>query len=249
MSTDKPSREFALLLAQVYGMYGKPLPDASVIGSWSKALAPFKQDVIEQAFSAYSMERPDFAPVPMSIAARCRLLDGRPDENEAWALSLAAKDEQATVVWTEEMSAAWHQSRSLAHDEVACRMAFKDAYKRLVAEARARGTPAKWNISEGPDKLAKLAAVKDAVRLGRIAPEAVAGLQIAYTAPSQSDEYPEGLRKVKELVAGLEDPREKANRIRDERVQAEYEAEQQEKRAIDARVKQYQNDKNSKGQG
>lgn len=256
----KPTREFATLLIEVYAMYGKPMPDAPVIGAWWKSLAPFPQNIVAQAFSAYALERPDFAPVPNSIAARCRLLDGRPDENEAWAIAATVRDELATVVWTEEMAAAWNHCCTLAHDEVAARMAFKGAYARLVAEARAAGRPAKWTVSEGADKLLKAGAVRDAVRLGRIAPEVAKTLQvtlqsngngplahgdavrIGFNAPVEDSPYPEGLKRVKALVATLEDPREKAARLRDERVEAEFEADKAAREKSAAKVRQYKID-------
>jgi hypothetical protein len=135
--------QFAALLADVLAGYGKPLPEKGEIGIWFKQLSPFPGSTIRKAFEAYRMERPDFAPAPNGIAARCKLLDGRPDENEAWAVALTSQDEAETVVWTQEMAEAFNLARPLltAGDEIAARMAFKDAYKRLVGDARGSSKP------------------------------------------------------------------------------------------------------------
>lgn len=53
-------------------------------------------------------------------------------------------------------------------DEVGARMAFKETYTRLVAEARARREPASWDVSEGFDKDRRRAAISQAIEVGRI---------------------------------------------------------------------------------
>lgn len=49
--------------------YGKSLTDPGEINVWFNQLAPFPPSTIKQAFEAYKVERPDFAPVPN--AASC----------------------------------------------------------------------------------------------------------------------------------------------------------------------------------
>lgn len=112
---------------------------------------PFPPLVIKQAFETYRIERPDFAPTPNGVAARCKLLDGRPDENEVWAIAQVSRDEADTVVWTEEMAQAFDIARPLLikGDEIGGRRAFKEAYKRLVNEARSINRPTKWIVSAG----------------------------------------------------------------------------------------------------
>jgi hypothetical protein len=53
-------------------------------------------------------------------------------------------------------------------DQVAARMAFKESYNRLIAEARNNSIPVEWFPSLGDDKYGREAVVKEAVRLGRI---------------------------------------------------------------------------------
>lgn len=77
-------KQFGKLLSHVLAGYGTPLTDLSDVAEWFSHLEPFAPSTVTQAFEAYKVERPDFAPTPNGIAARCKLLDGRPDENEAW---------------------------------------------------------------------------------------------------------------------------------------------------------------------
>lgn len=100
-----------------------------------------------------------------------RLNDGRPGVEEAWAM--LPKDEYATAVWTAEMS----QASSVIHnlldggDEVAARMAFKEAYNRSCQEARDRGEPVSWSATLGWDKGGREPVLKAAVISGRLTQE------------------------------------------------------------------------------
>lgn len=207
----KMTPQFIAAMTRMMASYGKPIPDAPVMQAWWTELAPFHVAMIEQAFAAYKLERPDFAPVPNSIAARCRLLDGRPEENEAWAQSLVSRDERETVVWTEEMAQAFYVARPLLEsgDEVGARMAFKDAYARLVGAARAANRPAVWSVSAGWDAERRQIAVSKASAAGLLS-----GPQPHLLLADESDgepSRPEGLQRVLEAVANLRDPMLKAN--------------------------------------
>ena len=100
-----------------------------------------------------------------------RIDDGRPGVEEAWALLPAS--EEATVVWTDEMSEAHAIATPLlnAGDRVAARMAFKEAYTRLVASARDEAKPTRWTASLGCDQEAKKRVLAAAVEDGRLSPE------------------------------------------------------------------------------
>ncbi len=97
-----------------------------------------------------------------------RLEDGRPGVEEAWAM--LPKDEQTTAVWTVEMS----QASAVVHDlldrgdEVAARMAFKEAYSKACQLARDRGEPVSWSASLGWDKGGRESVLKAAVAAGRL---------------------------------------------------------------------------------
>lgn len=231
--------EFIAAMTRMMASYGKPIPDAPVMQAWWSELAQFPAAVIDQAFAAYRLEKPDFAPVPNSIAARCRLLDGRPDENEAWAQSLASRDERETVVWTQEMAEAFNVCRPLVEsgDEIGARMAFKDAYSRLVSAARAAGRPVVWNVSAGWDAERRQVAVSKAQAAGLLA-----GPQPHLLLTDESDSEPtrpEGLRRVLEALATLEDPVIKAERVRAEQIEAEDEADRAMREQAAARARDY----------
>jgi hypothetical protein len=97
----------------------------------------------------------------------CRLDDGRPGAEEAWAM--LPRNEYVSVVWTDEM----RQSMSVVHDlidedKVAARMAFKETYMALCSKARDEGTPVNWSVSLGYDKNGRETAIKKALELGRL---------------------------------------------------------------------------------
>ena len=96
-----------------------------------------------------------------------RIDDGRPGAEEAWAM--LPKSEGASVVWTAEMATAYGVAAPLMDsDEVAARMAFKEAYGKAVSEARNASTPTKWTPSLGQDAWGREFAIKQAVELGRL---------------------------------------------------------------------------------
>jgi hypothetical protein len=97
---------------------------------------------------------------------------GRPSSNEAWAGALLALDERNTVVWTEEMAQAWSVAQPLATggDLIGARMAFKDAYDRLVRTAREERRTPVVSVSIGWDAAGRTAPVEQAVKLGYMPP-------------------------------------------------------------------------------
>jgi hypothetical protein len=236
---DKP--QFAAALADVLAGYGKPLPEKGEINTWFNQLAPFPASTIKKAFEAYQLERPDFAPAPNGIAARCRLLDGRPDENEAWALAMTSRDEADTVVWTEEMATAFDLARPLLAigDEIGARMAFKDGYKRMVQGARTLNRSATWIVSAGWDAARNHLAVERAVRAGLLAaPEPGQHLALA----NESDQpaaKPAGLLKLKEALAQLEDPTVKAERLSAQRAAEVAASDLLRRKEIDCQAREY----------
>ncbi len=100
-----------------------------------------------------------------------RIDDGRPGPEEAWAQ--IPLDESQSVVWTDEMAQAFGIARGLLGngEKVAARMAFKEAYLRLVSEARDAGRAVAWTPSLGYDKHGRDAALSEAVAQGRLSYE------------------------------------------------------------------------------
>jgi hypothetical protein len=228
--------QFAKLLGDVFAGYGKSLTDAKEIGLWFKQLSPFPAATIRKAFEAYRMERPDFAPVPNGIVARCKLLDGRPDDNEAWAIAITSQDERETVVWTSEMAEAFSLASPLlaTGDEIGARMAFKDAYKRLVDDARASNKPVQWSVSAGWDTSRRQITVEKAVVAGLLA-----GPQPHLALPNESGlpaGRPEGLQKLIETINALNTP---APSTGEEYVSPEEKADRARREEIDQKVRNY----------
>lgn len=95
-----------------------------------------------------------------------RIDDGRPGPDEAWAE--ICKGEDDTLVWCEEMAEARGIVAELIAqgDKVAARMAFKEAYARLLVTARSERRPAKFTVSLGHDKSRHALALAEAVRRG-----------------------------------------------------------------------------------
>lgn len=99
-----------------------------------------------------------------------RIDDGRPGAEEAWAV--LPFDESTSVVWTDEMSEAFWVAYPLIQEgeKIAARMAFKESYLRLVADAREHRTPARWTVSLGHDKNGRHPVLAAAVEKQRITP-------------------------------------------------------------------------------
>jgi hypothetical protein len=122
---------------------------------------------------------------PFNVAAViARIDDGRPGVEEAWAMLPVS--ESATVVWTDEMRAAWAVALPLLEDgeRISARMAFKEHYVAAVTRARDRKERAAWSASIGTDKHEAERVLSAAVEQGRLAGPHVAGL-IAHSRPAQ----------------------------------------------------------------
>jgi hypothetical protein len=101
-----------------------------------------------------------------------RVLERLPGQHisadEAWAM--CPRSEAETVVWIEEISSAYAVAAPLLAqgDQVAARMAFRDAYQRAVGEAQARGEKPKWWPSLGHDVDGRSRVIQAAVSAGRL---------------------------------------------------------------------------------
>lgn len=109
------------------------------------------------------------------VLDRMSTVGGHPTANEAWAMVLASLDESETVVWTDQVAEAAAVARPIleAGDEVGARMAFRDAYERIVRE---RADEPRWFPSLGSDAVRREAALDLAVADGRLRREHVDGL-------------------------------------------------------------------------
>jgi hypothetical protein len=175
---------FVEMLSDVYGLYpnAKPLTEGQV-AMFVRAVRDYSMRQIRADFDAHvrSADRGRFPPLPADVIAQIERRaadDGRPGAEEAWATAIRGADEAETIVWTNETAAAWSIAKPVFDlgDEVGARMAFKDAYGRLVAAARAGGKAAVWQPSLGHDPQRRAAALGTAVASGLLPAPSVAGL-------------------------------------------------------------------------
>jgi hypothetical protein len=104
-----------------------------------------------------------------------RLPNDRPGVEEAWAMiRQVMNNEQASLVWTDEMREAYGVAAPLADDLVAARMAFREKYAALVAEARTARRPVHWSVSFGFDPTLRREAIEEAARRNRLSHDAAA---------------------------------------------------------------------------
>lgn len=167
VETDK--KRFAAILRASMLTLGAAAPEVEVLRVWWSALNHFRLADVEAAFGEY-VSRGKFAPRPadiIEIIDRMRP-DGRPTADEAW--SMIPRDEAVTVVWTDEMSEAFGVAKPLldVRDQVAARMAFRDAYERAVDRNRREGKAPHWFASLGQDKQGRAHVLADAVTKNRI---------------------------------------------------------------------------------
>lgn len=125
-----------------------------------------------------------------AIIDRIQRTDGHPEPNEAWAIALQASDERSTVVMTEQMQKALIASQPIidSGDAVGARMAFLDAYRRLVAEARDKRRETVWFASLGWDVQGRAAAISRAMEMGRIGKEQGDRLLLQHKMPEASQD-------------------------------------------------------------
>lgn len=154
---------------------------------------------------------------PFNVAAViARIEDGRPGVEQAWAM--LPHDEQTSTVWTSEMAQAWGAALPLLNDgdKIGARMAFKETYVKLVADARDAKRPPEWTPSFGIDKAGRVSALEQAVRLHRISVDRATALLPADLAegllrtlgvtkhPLLEAPNAEGQKKVRELLLTLQ---------------------------------------------
>lgn len=119
---------------------------------------------------------------PLTLAAVLeRIDDGRPGADEAFAM--LPTDERMTVVWTTEMAEAWGIAGEL-DDRIAMRMAFRDAYNRIVANNRASRVAPVWQASLGHDPDGREHVLRNAVALGRLTSQHVERVLLPYHKPT-----------------------------------------------------------------
>lgn len=170
LESDK--QQFAKVVRSTMLVCGGDAPESDVLRIWWVSLLKFDIAEVSVAFSQYAM-RGKFAPKPadiLEIIDRMRP-DGRPGVEEAWAM--IPKDEHGSAMMTEEMAEAYGIAAPLLTDgeTTAARMAFKEAYARIVEKNKLAGISPKWFPSLGRDPAMRVTVLQEAVRVGRIGAE------------------------------------------------------------------------------
>lgn len=154
------------------------VPPASPLSPTAKALyfralAEHPLAAVRAALDAHvkDPQRGRWFPKPADLIAQLQGLaadDGRPGPEEAWSIAMQSSDEAATVVWTAEIAEAMGVAGPVlqAGDKVGARMAFREAYERIVEAARKQRRPAVWSASLGHDKRRQAEAIRIAVDAG-----------------------------------------------------------------------------------
>jgi hypothetical protein len=167
--------EFASMMDDVAVLMNRQPMSTKQSAMMFRALARYPLADVRNALDAHMRDpqRGRFYPLPADLISKIEIAgDTHPGSDEAWAIAVRARDEADTVVWTEQMAQAWGVCRPVMDmgDEVGARMAFRQAYDRMVSDARQENKPAVWTISEGFDKERRIAAVKQAEAKGLMLP-------------------------------------------------------------------------------
>lgn len=138
---------------------GRPLSDAAV-AIMARELSKHPPEAVADALRRCATE----CRHRLTLADVFERMPGsHPGPEEAWSIASRAYDEAASVVWTPEIAQAFDEVRHL--EPIAGRMAFKEAYRSIVA---GETDPPRWQLSPGHDPAQRAAAVEGAVARGRL---------------------------------------------------------------------------------
>ncbi|MFM0170610.1 hypothetical protein PQR33_14930 [Paraburkholderia sediminicola] len=226
---DIDKKAFAESLRATFEAVNKPVPSQDALRAWWALLAPFSLEQVRFALSRHLAES-RFPPTPNDVISRLpEQSDGHPGADEAWAIALRGADERASCVTTDEVLKAMLIARPVLDrgDEVGARMAFREAYARLVRLARAEQRPAKWFPSLGHDPVMRESVVMEGVRDGRICIDDARAVVPALASP-EGAAHPniaeQGRARLREIAASLPSSRDKAARASAARTHREREA-------------------------
>lgn len=214
---DSEKSKFLKMMQATLAVYDKTA-SVETVGLWWNLLACYDFADVEIAFSRYLKSAEGrFSPKPASIIVIVNAMrpDGRPGVDEAWAM--IPRDEFTSAVMTEEMAEAYGIAKPLLDegDQVAARMAFKDAYGRIVEQNKMAGIAPKWFPSLGSDPAMRETVMNEAVRLGRLGLDHAAKsvpaiadrtqsqrLAIEHKAPVSNAKALENLAKIRQMLCG-----------------------------------------------
>lgn len=153
--------EAVLVLAD---LTGKTFASKTTVEVMARDLAEYPEAAVLEALRRCRREMRAFPTVADVIL---RIDDGRPGPDAAWAM--VPLDEETSCVWTQEMQEAFGLIRHLlGEDNFSARRAFTEHYAKLLANARAKQIPPRWQASLGTDPQKRIRCLKEAVELGRL---------------------------------------------------------------------------------
>lgn len=205
--------EFTTLLDSVCALLtrGTYAPNETSTSIFFNALADYPMAAVRAGFTEHA-RRCRFSPTPADILDLLRENDGRPGEEEAWTIALGARNEADTVVWTQDIAEAWTAARTVMElgDKVGARMAFKEAYSRIIGMARRSREPVRWVVCEGHDAARRADAVRKAVDRGLpvegadrlLALPPPGEVPLLLTGQSEAGELPAALLELRDRLAG-----------------------------------------------
>lgn len=141
--------------------------DAEVYATYWKQLSPYPLAVVAAAMDRFMSGADTFiSPGKIATIIRAMMPSGRPTGNEAWGIALESLNECITVVTNDEIMEALSIVRPQLDggDTTGARVAFRDAYERIVE--RNRDSNVRWWPSYGTNPEMRLQAVSEAVEKG-----------------------------------------------------------------------------------
>ena len=176
---DQDKKAFAEILEPVFSTYNKTT-DAQTLKLWFALMQKYDIQTFKKAIYSHltDSESGRFMPTPAHIIAQIEKTSNKNKQlssDEAWAIALQALDERNTVVWNDAISEAFAIAKDVLPDRVGARMAFKNAYERILNSLESHDK-LKWYPSIGTCKETRQEALNRAVEVGRLKSEYVAGL-------------------------------------------------------------------------
>jgi hypothetical protein len=173
---DSDKREFATLLGDTAAYYDRKLAASTVAMYW-QGLVDLSLEQVRFALNLHVRDpqagqyMPKIADIRRAVEASAAADDGHPGPEEAWSIAVQAKDEAASVVWTETIADVYFMVAApliAEGDRIGARKAFLERYEAAVAEARRDRIKARWVASLGTNAQAREKAVRNAVAANRI---------------------------------------------------------------------------------
>jgi hypothetical protein len=154
-------------LAGTAELMGKQLSPVA-LAMMAKDLSAYDYKIISEALKNVRNGTKQFSQGAIVNEIEMLKPDGRIGADEAWAIY--PHDEATSAVLTNEIAEAMQIAKPLLDegDKIGARMAFKEAYNRIVIRNKNEGIAPKWFPSLGHSKEGREEVLKQAVMLGRL---------------------------------------------------------------------------------